>query len=67
MTEKKKKRNVIFRVCGIGMAIALLAIIPVSYIGVWGGIWFVETVALLFFGISWLTKSNIYPWLYAEK
>lgn len=67
MTEKKKKRNVIFRVCGIGMAIALLAIIPVSYIGVWGGIWFIETVALLFFGISWLTKSNIYPWLYAEK
>ena len=67
MTESKKKRNVIFRVCGIGMVVSLIAIFPVMLLGLWGGTWLVEAVALAFFGISWLTKSNIYPWLYAEK
>jgi hypothetical protein len=67
MTESKKKRNVIFRVCGIGMVASLIAIFPVMLLGLWGGTWLVEAVALAFFGISWLTKSNIYPWLFAEK
>lgn len=67
MTEKKKKRNIIYRVCGIGMTVALAAIVPVSILNIWGGIWFIEAIALAFFGISWLTKSEIYSWLYAEK
>lgn len=67
MTKSKKKRNVIFRVCGIGMIVSFLAIIPVSIFNWWGGIWAVETIALAFFGISWLTKANCYPWLFAEK
>lgn len=67
MTEKKKKRNIIFRVCGIGMVVSLALMIPVSIIGIWGGTWFVETLALAFFGVSWLTKANVYPWLFAEK
>ena len=67
MTESKKKRNVIFRVCGIGMVVSLIAIFPVMLLGLWGGTWLVEAIALAFFGISWLTKSNIYPWLFAEK
>ena len=67
MTDKKKKRNIIFKVCGIGMVASLILIIPVSIIGIWGGTWFVEALALFFFGISWLTKSNIYSWLFAEK
>ena len=67
MTENKKKRNIIFRVCGIVMASAFIAIIPISIFEIWGGVWFVETIALLFFGISWLTKANCYSWLFADK
>lgn len=67
MTKSKKKRNVIFRVCGIGMVISFLAIVPVSIFEWWGGVWVIETIALAFFGISWLTKANCYSWLFAEK
>lgn len=67
MTPNKKKRNIIFRVCGIGMVVSLALIVPVNIFHIWGGTWFVETLALTFFGISWLTKSNIYSWLYADK
>ena len=56
MTEKKKKRNVIFKVCGIGMVVSLICIVPVSIFQIWSGTWLVETFALAFFGISWLTK-----------
>jgi len=64
MTEKKKVRNVIYRICGVGMigAFAIL-LLPSFHIQ----IWLVEMIALSFFGISWLTKANAYPWLFAEK
>ena len=63
MTENKKKRNIIFKVCGIGMlASFLLLILPIPHI-----IWIVETIALAFFGVSWLTKADYYPWLFADK
>lgn len=67
MEERKRKRNVIFRVCGIGMVISLIAIVPISIFEWWGGVWIIETVALTFFGISWLTKADCYPWLFADK
>lgn len=67
MTENKKKRNIIFRVCGIGMTISFLAIIPISIFKWWGGVWIVETIALAFFAISWLTKADCYSWLFADK
>lgn len=67
MTDGKRKRNVIFRVCGVGMIVSFLAIVPISIFEWWGGVWIVETVALAFFGISWLTKANCYPWLFADK
>lgn len=67
MSAAKKKRNIIFRVCGIGMLVSLALIVPVNILGIYGGTWFVEMLALGFFGISWLTKSNIYPWLFAKK
>lgn len=65
-TLNKKKRNTIFRVCGIGMLIALIFIIPVSIFKIWSGTWVIEMIALGFFGISWLTKSDIYPWLFCD-
>lgn len=67
MTESKKKRNIIFRVCGIGMIVSFIAIVPVSIFEWWGGVWIIETIALAFFGISWLTKADCYPWLFADK
>lgn len=67
MTENKKKRNTIFRICGVGMAVSFIAIIPINIFKWWGGVWIVETIALAFFGISWLTKADYYPWLFADK
>ena len=66
ITINKRKRNIIFRVCGIGMAAAFVMIIPISIFKIWGGVWLVETIALAFFGISWLTKANCYKWLFAD-
>ena len=66
VTANKLKRNVIFKVCGIGMIVSMVCIIPLSIFKVPGGTWLVEAFALGFFGISWLTKSNVYSWLYAD-
>lgn len=64
ITKEKKNRNVIFIICGIGMVASfLLLLLPPFYIQ----IWLVEAIALFFFGISWLTKANYYPWLFADK
>lgn len=66
-TANKKKRNVIFRICGIGM-IASFILLPIStyVIKIPYVIWVVETIALAFFGISWLTKANCYRLLFAD-
>jgi hypothetical protein len=64
MTKRKKTRNIIFRVCGVGMlASFLILLLPYFYIQ----IWLMEALALFFFGISWLTKSQAYKWLAADK
>ena len=63
MTKKKKIRNIIYRICGIGMVASFLILfIPPFHIQVW----LVETIALFFFGISFLTKADIYPWLFCD-
>ena len=63
LPKRKKIRNIIFRVCGVGMVASFgLLLFPIPCV-----IWVVETVALFFFGISWLTKANCYPWLAADK
>jgi hypothetical protein len=65
MTKQKKIRNIIYRVCGIGMVASfLLLLLPNT---VTFKIWLVEAIALLFFGISWLTKSSAYKWLAADS
>ena len=59
-TKKKKIRDIIYRVCGVGMigsfAIMLLPAFRIQ-------VWLTETIALFFFAISFLTKADIYPWL----
>ncbi len=63
-TKNKKIRNIIYRICGIGMMGSfLILLLPYFHIQVW----LVETIALFFFGISWLTKADYYPWLFADK
>ena len=63
-TRNKKIRNIIYRVCGVGMiASFLILLLPSFYIQ----IWLVEAIALFFFGVSWLTKADYYPWLFADK
>lgn len=67
-TNNKKRRNLIFRVCGFGMVASfiLLPLAQFNIIRVPHVIWVIETIALAFFGISWLTKANCYNWLFAD-
>lgn len=63
ITENKKKRNIIYRVCGIGMlASFLIMLFPWFYIRTW----LTECLALFFFGLSFLTKANTYKLLFSE-
>lgn len=62
-TKRKKIRNVIYIASGAGMVASfLLLLLPHFRIQVW----LVETIALFFFGISFLTKADIYPWLFCD-
>lgn len=64
MTAEKKKRNIVYRVCGIGMVASFtLMLLPWFRIQ----IWLVETIALFFFAVSWLTKADSCKLLFADK
>ena len=57
-TKQKKIRNIVYRVCGIGMICALiLMVLPVSF---FAKTFVVEAIALTFFGISWLVKGQVF-------
>lgn len=62
-TEQKKKRNRVYRVCGIVMAVSVLGIPIDSIPAIHEAVFFLkptlifETLALVAFGISWLTKG----------
>lgn len=68
-TPNKKKRNVIFRVCGIGMIVSfvLLPLVNLGILDVPHVIWVIEFIALQFFGVSWITKANCIPFLFCDK
>lgn len=62
-TKNKKIRNIIYRVCGVGMLGSfLILLLPYFYIKVW----LVETIALFFFGLSFLTKADVFPFLFCD-
>jgi uncharacterized protein YacL len=67
MTLEKKKRNLIFKVCGIGMLASFILLIPLELLDVSFATWLIEAIALMFFGVSWLTKSQCYSWLFKDK
>ncbi|HEU0239834.1 MAG TPA: DUF998 domain-containing protein [Micromonosporaceae bacterium] len=67
-TAQKKARNVVYRTTGV---VILLAVILAGLIGLvftravkesWNTLFWCETVALLAFAISWLTKGGAFPW-----
>jgi hypothetical protein len=64
MTPEKRKRNKVYRVCGIVMAIAVIGIpidgIPAVHelVGAYKPTLILEIIALVSFGISWLTKGE---------
>lgn len=63
-TKMKKIRNIIYRVCGIGMLSALiLMVLPINF---FAKTFIVEAIALTFFGISWLVKGQIFN-LFSDK
>ena len=64
MTYEKKMRNIIYRVCGIGM-VGSFTIMLFPYFQC--QTWVTEALALFFFGVSFLTKADIYPWLFCEE
>lgn len=64
MTPEKKKRNIVYRVCGVGM-MASFAILLLPWFRI--QIWLVETLALTFFAVSWLTKACAVKLLFADK
>jgi hypothetical protein len=61
-TRKKKARNVIFIICGVGM----IASFALLLIPIYCRVWLAETVALTLFGISFLTKANRFKWLFCD-
>lgn len=65
-TENKKKRNLIFKICGIGMIASFILLIPGYIFKIYGMTWVVELIALFFFGVSWLTKCDIFPFLFCD-
>ena len=63
MTANKRIRNIIYKICGVGMLTSfLILLLPAFPIKVW----LTETFALFFFGISFLTKAEIYSWLFCD-
>jgi len=65
MTRQKIKRNRVYRVCGVVMAVSVIGI-PIDGIGeIHDAIGFLkptlifETIALVSFGISWLVKGEL--------
>lgn len=62
-TERKKRRNKVYIVCGIIIIICLIAIALFKQLKLPNStVFWAETIALITFGISWLTKGGtLYP------
>jgi hypothetical protein len=64
ITSEKKKRNNIYRICGIIMLISAAAIPIVKISAIYQHVYFIkptlilETSALVSFGFSWLIKGE---------
>ena len=69
MTKQKKIKNIIYRVCGVGMLAAFLLMLLqfIPGFNCYNLTWIVEAIALFFFGTSWIIKSDAFPFLQDSK
>jgi hypothetical membrane protein len=58
ITKQKKSRNKVYVVCGIVMLVSLGAIVVLKAISRDKSIFWPETIAIIAFGIAWLTKGQ---------
>jgi hypothetical protein len=64
MTSMKKKRNRVYRICGITILVSVACIPLFGLPAIWDSVksfkptFVLETIALVAFGISWLTKGE---------
>ena len=69
ITPQKKIKNIIYRICGIGMLgsflLLLLRLIPT--VDIYNLTWIVEAIALFFFGASWIVKADAIPFLKEKR
>lgn len=69
MTKQKKIKNIIYRVCGIGMlaSFSLLLLNLIPNVDIYNLTWIVEAIALFFFGTSWIVKADAIPLLKEKR
>ena len=68
MGQQKKKRNVVYYICGSMMTVSLILILlymgflETAYPGLkkYDPVFWLESVVLFFFGITWLTKGQLF-------
>lgn len=65
-TKQKKIKNIIFRVCGVGMLCGLV-LVPLKMIEISARVFIAEAIALTFFGVSWLIKGEVFGLLSDNK
>jgi len=64
MTKQKKKRNVVYAVCGslifacIGLILVYYLFLPNSDLGRFNPVFWLESIAVVSFGVSWLIKGE---------
>lgn len=69
ITPQKKIKNVIYRICGVGMLASFLLFFLnfIPNFECYNLTWIIEAIALLFFGTSWIVKSDAFPFLKDDK
>lgn len=65
ITPQKKIKNVIYRICGIGMLASFLLFLLnfIPNFECYNLTWIIEAIALFFFGASWIVKSDAFSFL----
>lgn len=69
ITKQKKIKNIIYKVCGVGMLASFLLMLLnfIPGVSIYNLTWIVEAIALFFFGVSWIVKSDAFPFLKDKK
>ncbi len=62
MSGRKRRRNAIYRACG-WIIVACIVMVGVSNAFHWHLLFWLEAIAIVAFGTSWLVKSDSIPWL----